>query len=210
MPVVLVYIPDYHLPPFTVSCSLCSVSPSVSFSLAAYLPPAAFPPTSRFASSHFHLNWISLHSTSQHCFSPVLSPLPTEVHILPPYIWIRQLSPPYYWGTRKRWWTGQLFCIPFSLPTAAPSSAHSSSRHSHRRCFPTRHGLRCSAGMERAYEDIATAGRWPARKVSSGDLNSKETCKFLPQICPKCRFHMAYNLIKPEEIFTGMKKSHLW
>lgn len=157
-----------------------------------------------FASSLVHLNWISPHSISQHCFSPLVTctywgPYFTPPHT--PHIWIRKLSPPHYWGTRKRSWTQELFSIPFSLPAAAPSSAHSGSGHNHRRCFPTRHRLRCFTGMEHAHEDIARAGRWPVRKISSGDLNSKRTCKFLPQICAKCRFHGPYNMIKPEEIF---------
>jgi len=55
--------------------------------------------------------------------------------------------------------------------------------------------------MENADEDIARAGRWPVRKISSGNLNTKETCKFPPQISVKCRCHGVNSLIKPVEIF---------
>lgn len=193
IPVVLIYIPD-HLPPFTVSSFPCSVSPSLHFSSATYLTPVAFPSTSLSASSFVHLNWTSPHSTPQHCFSPLLSPLRAEVLILsappPRHMWIRQLSPPYVSGAWGK--DHELFPIPSSPPAAAPSSAHGSWRHRHRRCCSAaRQRLRCSAGMEHAHEDIARAGRWPARKISSGDLNSRKTHKFLPPICAKCRFHVA-------------------
>lgn len=60
--------------------------------------------------------------------------------------------------------------------------------------------------------DIVRAGIWPGpvRNISSGDLNTKKACKFLHQIWGKCTFQVAYNLIKPGDIFhRGGKKTPL-
>lgn len=86
-------------------------------------------------------------------------------------------------------------------PILTSSCPQRSSRHSYGSCFPTHDKLRCLAGMERAHEDISRAGRWPIRKIYSGDLNSINTCKFLPRTFAQCRFHGAYYLIKPQETF---------
>lgn len=175
------------------------LQPYILPQLPSHPPPCWFPHPCKLNFPPFNLPTLFLsHLVTFTCWGPYFTPLYLD----------KTGFPPYYWGTRKRRWTGELFSIPFSLPAAASSSAHRSSRH--RRCFPTRHRLRCSARVECAREDIARAGRWPVRKVFSGHLNSKKTCKYLLQICAKCRFHVAYNLIKPGEIFTGMKKSHLW
>lgn len=130
------------------------ISPSLPFSSATYLTPAAFLPTYLLASSLVFLKWISL-SQPPNTASLPSSPIPVEVLILPLHIGTRQLSPPHSWGARKRPWTGKQFSFPFSLPAAVPSSAHSRSRHSYGRYFPIHHRLRCFAGMEHAHETLS-------------------------------------------------------
>lgn len=135
---------------------------------------------SLLAKSFIHLHWIF--QPPCHCFSLRLPPWLAE-H---PYL-IRQLSPPYYCGIRKTC-PGELQSILFSFPAAVQNS----SRHCHRRCFPAHHKHRCFGGMESAHEDIARAESWPVRKVSSGGLNFKKTCKFLPG--KFCKMHISHYL----------------
>lgn len=165
---------EEHTQPWTLDfidyIFLCSVSPSLSFSSATELTLVVFQCTSLHSllnPSSTYTEFFSLHATVS---SLLLPPWPAE-H---PYF-IRQLSPPYYCGFRKTC-PGELQSILFSLPAAVQNS----SRHCHRRCFPAHHKHRCFGGMESAHEDIARAGSWPVRKVSSGGLNFKKTCKFLP------------------------------
>lgn len=147
--------------------SPCSASTRASFSSATYLIPATFLSTYLFAKFLIHLYRIQPPSTAS--FSLFLSLLPGKILILisPLYICIRQFSPPYYWGARKRPQRAEQFSFPFSLPAAGPSTAHSSSR-SCGRCFPTHCILRCSARMEHVCEGVVRAGMWlePVKSIS--------------------------------------------
>lgn len=206
IPVVLVYIPD-HLPPFTVSSFPCSVSPSLPFSSATYLTPVAFPSTSLSASSFVHLNWTSPHSTPQHCFSPLLSPLCAEVLILsvpPPYVDKTAFSPIWVGHEEKIMHCSpshpHLQQLPPAQPTAAEGTATGDAALQPARDSDALQGWSMHMRTLPGLED----GQWGRYPQEIWTL--KRPTSFYLQFVQNADFTW---LSKPGEIFRGVEKSHL-